>query len=207
MSVLDKDNACNGTPNSCSQTSGSGHPSGSSSIASAESIHSRTDSKRLEQGWMWGWGSSEELQGASTSEEVQDSLKGSCEHSGILRNPARDLSRSWRARAAEAMSRNIQEARQESEAVFQNSAQGEGATLSFASNADSRMKQPRETTDCDTTRRLILFFLIQTFNVRLLKRCLPVCIQEFVFILPGILNGDFRHTDLRLVFCVSVHTR
>ncbi|KAL8270430.1 hypothetical protein Esti_005659 [Eimeria stiedai] len=133
--------------------------------SSTEVAASENTDKRREQGWIWGWGSSEDFQDASSGGEAQDQKPTS------FSSRAGDLSRCWRARAAQAMSGTFYEAREEIKASSESSDAVAGS--SSAAPSVSTTRQP-QTAGCDQQRRLIFFFLIQTFN----------CIQSEKLIRP-----------------------
>ncbi|KAL8454420.1 hypothetical protein Emag_001447 [Eimeria magna] len=123
--------------------------------SSTEIPASGNTEKRQEQGWIWGWGSSEDFQEAVSDGEGQDQKPVS------FTSRAGDLSRSWRARAAQAMSGSFYEAREEVKASSDSSEAVAGPSSAAVSVPSTRRLK---TADCDQQRRLILFFLIQTFN-------------------------------------------
>ncbi|CDJ37338.1 hypothetical protein, conserved [Eimeria tenella] len=121
--------------------------------------------KRLEQGWMWGW---------TTPENLKDTrnLSGSPDHSGAKgqnSSPRRtvDISKSWRARAAEAVSRRLGETMLQGK-VDSMPAMTDGsskATPSQAVGEESHLLNlSGSNANHNLVQRLILFFLIQTFN-------------------------------------------
>ncbi|KAL8449331.1 hypothetical protein Emed_003212 [Eimeria media] len=123
--------------------------------SSMEIAASGNTEKRQEQGWIWGWGSSEDFQEAASGGEAQDQKPVS------FTSRAGDLSRSWRARAAQAMSGTFYEAREDVKASSQSSEALAGSSSAALSAPSTRQLKPA---DCDLQRRLILFFLIQTLN-------------------------------------------
>lgn len=160
-----------GTPDASIQASDSGgeeYSSGSPG-SSVEDNNALTGDKRLEQGWIWGWGSPEDLQDATSAGQVPDIPTDARPRPNIPSKELGDLSRSWRARAAQAMSRKLREARQQQRESERGEAASERPTVPSA--AATNMQSPQQPcpelgdTNCDSTRRLILFFLIQTFTV------------------------------------------
>ncbi|CDI74182.1 hypothetical protein, conserved [Eimeria praecox] len=124
--------------------------------------------KRLEQGWMWGWSTPEDLYDPKRSNAVSGQLANTAKGSNILPGHSVDLSRSWRARAAEAVSRRLGEGPREKEAgsACMVADESKASAPCGANNVQESQLQSQvhSIANCDGSLRLILFFLIQTFN-------------------------------------------
>lgn len=150
--------------------------------------------KRLEQGWMWGW---------TTPDNLKDTgnLSGSPYHSGAKgqnSSPRRtvDISKSWRARAAEAMSRRLGETTLQGK-VDSMPAMTDGSSRATPSQAVGEESHLLNLSGSNANRnlvqRLILFFLIQTFNVRLMGSSVcqytkDACVSSFAAGLSKLLS-------------------
>ncbi|CDJ49733.1 hypothetical protein, conserved [Eimeria brunetti] len=123
--------------------------------------------KRVEQGWMWGWSTPEDLQEPKHSSGISDQLSSTAKGSSTWPVQTVDLSKSWRARAAEAISKRVGD--QPPEKGAGNPCMVPDSTIS-APCLDTPLQEAQvqnqwqSATNCDIALRLILFFLTQTFN-------------------------------------------
>lgn len=120
--------------------------------------------ERPEQGWTWGWGGPQDPQGAPIAGEVSDIAKEDHLLSSIASGPAADRIRSWGARAAQAMPMKIYATQRQSEQAHEDPA----ASVPVANT--QKPQTERTATLCETARRVVLLFLIQTFNVGVPER-------------------------------------
>ncbi|OEH75543.1 hypothetical protein cyc_03003 [Cyclospora cayetanensis] len=168
--------SANNTPESEIQLSESSEEEMNTSLSSENTggEGSPGGEKRMEQGWMAGWSTLDDLKDTTFGDGGKDSHEGNPRSSLVQRNDAKELTTSWRARAAQAMAVHLDDVQQENSLLHQNEATCSVGKLASSSTSHSHKRHPQDllhdTYNFDPAQRMILFFLMQTFNSELLLR-------------------------------------
>ncbi|XP_026192211.1 uncharacterized protein LOC34619766 [Cyclospora cayetanensis] len=172
--------SANNTPESEIQLSESSEEEMNTSLSSENTggEGSPGGEKRMEQGWMAGWSTLDDLKDTTFGDGGKDSHEGNPRSSLVQRNDAKELTTSWRARAAQAMAVHLDDVQQENSLLHQNEATCSVGKLASSSTSHSHKRHPQDllhdTYNFDPAQRMILFFLMQTFN----------CVQSELLLRP-----------------------